>query len=182
MKILYKCSECGCEFDPNEQETLSARTINDGTPSRRFVCDSCFDSLWEDGKIVCCAHCGNWFEDELLFHIKSEEIGGDTFMPCPSCGHDLIEGDTREERLQNTSDDPIFFGSYAVTICYADGDNTTYLFQNRSDADAFVRTIADDFSHAKSVVKIKPNINEQIFKNEKNTSDFVRIICSRIYL
>lgn len=93
--MINLCSECGKQLEGDE--LFDYRVINAGLPQERRVCNECFDSLWEDYKIVLCENCGDWFDNELTRdEALSERL---TFNPCPACGHDMIEGYTRQEML-----------------------------------------------------------------------------------
>lgn len=106
VKRMVKCSECEEMFDPENQESLAPRvlnigterTLNSGTGHKRIVCDACFDMLWCMRYIIACANCGEWYDNS---EISSFSLGDDTFAPCPNCHHDIVEGDTQEERLEN---------------------------------------------------------------------------------
>ena len=58
MKKIFKCTECGKPFTLDDCELPDPRTINDGTKTERIVCDSCFESMWDNGDIVNCISCG----------------------------------------------------------------------------------------------------------------------------
>lgn len=84
------CKKCGrLILDPDNE----ARVLNGGTENECYACNTCFDSMWEDGSITKCEGCGTWFEVGNL-HGDSEV---EDFMPCPVCGKDICEGYTREE-------------------------------------------------------------------------------------
>ena len=134
MKTIFKCTECGkaftlddCEFEPH--------TINEGTKSKRIVCDSCFDDIWQKNSVVSCLNCGEWFDNDIPELATGERIGKQLFFACPNCGHDVGDGCSRGEYLeeaQQTEENP----SFAATFVYEDGDNATYLFpteEKRSD-------------------------------------------------
>lgn len=133
---LAVCSSCGRIIQADE----TARVINEGTEQERVVCSDCHDSMWEDNTISQCAHCGCWYDVSLL-KSDSEPVGGDTFTPCPGCGHDMVDGLTREERLAEAQ--PAEENSapqYAVTFFYASGvESATYLFGDEQAAKQFLR-------------------------------------------
>ena len=66
MEAAYECDECGAKVYDDGSYTPGYRILNDETPSRRIVCEDCFDALWEAGKISQCEACGEWFDYGLL--------------------------------------------------------------------------------------------------------------------
>lgn len=133
---LVVCSSCGRMIQTDE----TARVINEGTEQERVVCSDCHNAMWEDNEISQCAHCGRWYDVSLL-KSDPEPVGGDTFTPCPGCGHDLVDGLTREERLAEAQ--PAEENSapqYAVTFFYGAGiESATYLFGDECAAKQFLR-------------------------------------------
>lgn len=92
---MRKCAECGADMVSGGFE----RTINEGTPEERIICEQCFDDMWDKNRITMCNNCGRWFDVGQIHSIG--EIGGDTFAPCPFCGHDIVDGDSVEDRKAN---------------------------------------------------------------------------------
>lgn len=91
---MKACSRCGAMIEDGFE-----CHINEDTEFEYDVCEQCFDSMWEKHEIVNCAGCGRWFD--IGYHGRTIEIGGDTFTPCPLCGKDMVEGETKEDRLKN---------------------------------------------------------------------------------
>ena len=90
------CSECKTWFTPEELENcMDFRTINFGTLKEREVCQTCFESMWDNSEITNCESCGEWYE--CTFPIKQK---APDFDACPSCGHDMVEGYSWEEYLE----------------------------------------------------------------------------------
>lgn len=87
------CAKCGRPIDPDEEHQ-----INEGTGFHYDVCETCFDSMWERNEIIMCENCSNWYEAKMLRDIGT--IGNDTFAPCPLCGHDVVDGMSIMERIQ----------------------------------------------------------------------------------
>lgn len=87
-----KCAFCGKELTDFDY----SHVINEGLPEEKVVCESCFGNLWEENAIINCAGCGGWFEDDLIRAVGT--VGYDTFVPCPGCGRDIVDGMTVEQR------------------------------------------------------------------------------------
>jgi len=104
------CKTCGRKI--NESDGDIAFHVNPGTPAEYVECELCHDSAWENGRIINCENCGRWFSEEQLC---DEEVCGDTFLACPNCGKDMVEGITREEFEADHS-----FGRYAVVVSFGD--------------------------------------------------------------
>lgn len=105
MKI---CKNCGCKI--NEADGDMAFTVNPGLPNEYVECESCHDSSWEAGRIVNCEACGEWFSPDSL---HDEEVAGESFCACPSCGKDMIEGMTKEEFVEEH-----FVPKYAAVVFF----------------------------------------------------------------
>lgn len=179
MKKILKCTECGKPFTLDDCELPEPRTINDGTKHERIVCDSCFDLMWDNGDIVNCVNCGNWFEPSAIsFH--TEKIGNDIFAECPNCGHDMIDGRTREEFLEEAEPSP----SYAVTMLYNDGDNSTYLFPTAEKRNEFIDQQMKDFKQESGYVGSASLYDGEIIvvmEDCHNRKYRIRIISSNVY-
>lgn len=181
MEAVYTCSECGEPVYDDGSYVPDYRILNDETPSRRIVCENCFDALWEAGKISQCEACGEWF-DYSLFH--DELIGDDMFTACPACGRDVIEGDTREHRISEAFSCKVKATSYAVTIAYQDGDNATYLFTtDRAARDFVCDQVAGFKAHGATSLVVSGSGNEiTIYIQEPDGEEqTVRILSSRVY-
>lgn len=106
---MRKCAECGADMVSGGFE----RTINEGTPEERIICEQCFDDMWDKNQITMCNNCGRWFDVDQIHSIG--EIGGDTFAPCPFCGHDIVDGESVEDRKENVPDESTSKRVYVVT-------------------------------------------------------------------
>lgn len=87
------CKICNALISDEDCE----RKINAETDSEFVVCESCFDSMWENDEITKCVTCGEWYQSEML--IPNMDVT--EFTPCPSCGNDIVEGYDREEAIIN---------------------------------------------------------------------------------
>ncbi|WP_281692929.1 hypothetical protein [Agathobaculum desmolans] len=90
MKL--QCTECGCEIEAEEE-----RWLNEGTTQKRAICQNCHEALWDNGKIISCESCCEWYDLEC---IRAETIFGNTFAECPHCHRDIVDGYTKEEHLE----------------------------------------------------------------------------------
>lgn len=109
MKSTKKiCKSCGREI--NEADGDMVFTVNPGLPSEYVECECCHDLSWDDHKIIHCAACGGWFTPDA---IHEEEVAGDTFCACPSCGKDMVDGTTRAE-----FEDERFVPKYAAVVSF----------------------------------------------------------------
>lgn len=88
---MRTCKVCGRSFD---EESFEGVTVNEGTSKEYHVCEDCVSSECNNGRIISCEACGSYFSADML---HDEEIGGNSFTSCPSCGKDMVEGLTREE-------------------------------------------------------------------------------------
>lgn len=134
---MSTCKKCGATIEPDEE-----RIINEKTDSAYPVCESCFESMWDKDEITKCEGCGNWYEYDKL---ESEgEVGGDSFVPCPSCGRDIVDGLTREERLTEELEPA---SSWAVTCVYND-HSVVKLLPSESQARTFLAQSFDTLAVA----------------------------------
>ncbi len=121
MKI---CKTCGKHILDDENGEL-AFTVNPGVPDKEYVeCESCHDYSIDQHKIIQCEACGEWFSNDVL-HNDDKEIGGDTFCACPSCGKDIVDGMTREERRQE--DDDSYTPQYSIVVQFTNGGSRGFL-------------------------------------------------------
>ena len=88
------CARCHAAMEDGFEHVINA-----DTEKQYFLCETCFDNMWERHEIVDCQGCGRWFD--LDYHEKTTVIGGDTFTPCIVCGKDMVDGETKEERIAN---------------------------------------------------------------------------------
>lgn len=133
---MLTCKKCGCMI-PEEE----ACTINAGTSRAYHICESCHDSMWDADEITKCVSCGEWYEYDVL--ENAGQVGGDSFVPCPSCGCDIVDGMSREERLADAqSDQP-----WAVTCVY-NGSSTVTLFPDEIKARSFLFQSFDSLASA----------------------------------
>lgn len=179
MKKIFKCAECGNPFTLDDCELPEPRTINDGTEHERIVCDSCFESMWDNGDIVNCISCGGWFEPSVA-PSYAEEIGDDIFTQCPNCGKDMIDGRTREEFLEDVERYP----SYAVTMLYNDGDNSTYLFPTAEKRSEFIDQQLKNFKQESGYVGSASLYGGEILvtmEDYHKRKYRIRIISSNVY-
>lgn len=179
MKKIFKCTECGKTFTLDDCELPEPRTINDGTEHERIVCDSCFESMWDNGDIVNCISCGGWFEPSVA-PSYAEEIGDDIFTQCPNCSKDMIDGRTREEFLEDVERYP----SYAVTMLYNDGDNSTYLFPTAEKRSEFIDQQLKNFKRESGYVGSASLYGDEILvvmEDYYKRKYRIRIISSNVY-
>lgn len=88
-----RCKTCNALIVDEDCE----RKVNAGTDSEFVVCESCFESMWENNEITLCDECGNWYKNEMLI----PDLDVPEFTPCPFCGRDIVEGYDREEAITN---------------------------------------------------------------------------------
>lgn len=128
------CSKCGRVIEPDE----ISYTHNDKTEQECTVCSECHDAMWESNEITQCDFCGCWYDTSML-KSDPEPVGGDTFTPCPGCGHDIVDGMTRVARMAEMPEDPKT-PQYVVTFRYSfDKDMASYLFVDEDSAKKFLR-------------------------------------------
>lgn len=182
MKKIFKCTECGKTFTLDDCELPEPRTINDDTEHERIVCDTCFDNMWDNDYLIHCDNCGIWFENQL---IHEEIISDHCFAPCPKCDRDIIDGMTREERLEEAKlieaeENP----SFAATFAYDDGDNATYLFPTEEKRIMFIdqriRDLKEDGTYLGSA-SIHPDALVVITEDANREKHRMQIIKSNIY-
>lgn len=83
---MKKCHCCGGKFDIVEE----GRAVRGADGQVSFwLCDTCLESECNAGRVISCEGCGNYFTAGAL---HDEEIEGESFTPCPSCGADVVEG------------------------------------------------------------------------------------------
>lgn len=88
MEKICKC--CGKIIKDDDD----CFVVNFGTPEEFVQCWTCHISDMDNGRVLQCEACGEYFSADVL---HDEEIGDDSFCACPSCGRDIVEGMTREE-------------------------------------------------------------------------------------
>lgn len=88
MEKICKC--CG-KIIKDEDDCFE---VNSGMPEEFVQCWLCHLSDMDNGKVLQCEACGEYFSADVL---HDEEIHGNSFCACPSCGMDIVEGMTREE-------------------------------------------------------------------------------------
>ena len=86
------CKKCGRIIPDGEEHNINA-----GTDRAYHVCEICFESMWDADDITKCNGCGEWYEYDIPKNIG--QFGGDSFVPCPSCGRDIVDGMDIAERL-----------------------------------------------------------------------------------
>lgn len=102
MEKVCKC--CGKIIKDDEDYTL----VNSGMPEEFVQCWACHTSDMDNGKVLQCESCGEYFSADVL---HDEEIGGDSFCECPNCGCDIVEGTARAD-----FEDEHYLVRYAVTV------------------------------------------------------------------
>lgn len=130
---MKTCKICGKEFD----ESFEGTTVNAGLDSEYYVCDECIPSECDNGRIISCENCGAYFSADLL---KTEDIYGQSFTPCPSCKKDMIDCLTREEFVAEYA--PY---RYAVTVRFTNGVRGYIVSVNVGEpgASAVIKKLAD---------------------------------------
>ena len=119
MKI---CKTCG-KFILDDENGDLAFTVNPGLPDKEYVeCESCHDHAIDRSKIIQCEACGEWFSNDVL-HSDKDEVG-DTFCACPSCGKDIVDGMTREERQQ---EEDRYIPQYSIVVQFTNGGSRGFL-------------------------------------------------------
>lgn len=121
MKI---CKSCGRPIGDDENGEL-VYVVNPGISDKEYVeCESCHDEAVDHNEIIQCEACGEWFSKDVLYSDE-KEIGGDTFCACPSCGCDIVDGMTREERRQE--EDDAYIPQYSIVVQFTNGGNRGFL-------------------------------------------------------
>lgn len=111
---ICTCAKCGRIMNNSEDLIY---IVNEGTDKQYVECETCHDDEWERNNIILCDGCGRWFTTDML---HSEEVKpGHTFCPCPVCGKDIVEGETREEFLEEIED--TYIPRYSVVVIYGNG-------------------------------------------------------------
>lgn len=89
MKI--RCAKCGKWIEQDDARTIMKKDL-----AEDYVCETCFEGMWEDSYLTHCISCG---ECMYLDAVKSVRVYGqrDTFDKCPCCGDDVLTGLTFEE-------------------------------------------------------------------------------------
>ena len=117
--------------------------------------------------------------------IHGEKIGNETFYPCPNCNHDIADGKTKaeyieEEKLAEAEENP----SFAVTFAYEDGDNATYLFPTEEKRIVFIdqriRDLKEDGVYLGSA-SIHPDEIIVITEDANKEKHRMQIIKSNVY-
>lgn len=117
---ICTCAKCGRIM--NDSEDL-IYIVNEGTDKQYVECETCHDDEWERNNIILCDGCGRWFTTDML---HSEEVKpGHTFCPCPVCGKDIVEGETREEFLEEIED--TYIPRYSVVVIYGNGTTRGFI-------------------------------------------------------
>lgn len=112
------CKTCGRTImDREDGERIF--TVNSGLPEHYAECESCHDESIDHNRIIQCEACGEWFSNDVL---RGEVVGGDTFCPCPHCGRDIVDGQTREEREERD-----YIPQYSVVVTFATGGSHGFL-------------------------------------------------------
>ncbi len=129
------CSKCGRMIEDEDFDVH-----NYGTDRQCIVCQDCHDEMIDRNQIIQCEKCAFWYENNLL-KADHEPIGGDTFVACPNCGRDIVDGKTREERIEEAQpEEESKIPQYAVTFHYSlDSNDATYLFVDEEEAKKFLR-------------------------------------------
>lgn len=105
MKI---CKTCGRVIDEDNGEL--AYVVNPGLPTEYVECECCHDYYCNLGSVIMCEACGNYYSADVL---KDEDINGESFTPCPSCGKDVVDCLTRAE-----FEEEHFVPKYAVVASF----------------------------------------------------------------
>lgn len=100
------CKTCGKIIKDDEDYTL----VNSGMPEEFVQCWPCHTSDMDNGKVLQCEACGEYFSTDVL---HDEEVCGDSFCECPNCGKDIVEGLTKEE-----FEDEHFIPKYVVVVTF----------------------------------------------------------------
>lgn len=89
MKI--QCAECGKWIEQDDARTITKKDLTE-----EYVCETCFEKMWEDSIITHCISCG---ELVYLDAVKSVKVYDqrDVFDRCPCCGNDILTGITMDE-------------------------------------------------------------------------------------
>lgn len=112
------CKTCGRTImDREDGERIF--TVNSGLPEHYAECESCHDESIDHNRIIQCEACGEWFSNDVLHR---EEIAGEAFCPCPHCGKDIVDGQTREERAERD-----YISQYSVVVTFATGGSRGFL-------------------------------------------------------
>ena len=86
------CNEWGKQFE----DEMDIRIVY-GKTIHRLLCEFCVGSLEGSGNIIRCENCGDLFNADMLHDERLDDTH--TFTACPHCGHDVVDGTTREEAL-----------------------------------------------------------------------------------
>lgn len=105
MKI---CKTCGRAIDEDSGEL--AYVVNPDLPTEYVECETCHDSSCNNGRVIMCEACGNYYSSDVL---KDENVCGHSFTACPSCGRDVVDGLTRVE-----FEDEYFVPKYAAVVSF----------------------------------------------------------------
>lgn len=117
---ICTCAKCGRIMNNSEDLIY---IVNEGTDKQYVECETCHDDEWERNNIILCDGCGRWFTTDML---HSEEVKpGHTFCPCPVCGKDIVEGETREEFLEEIED--TYIPRYSVVVIYGNGTTRGFI-------------------------------------------------------
>lgn len=109
------CKTCGREIPDGD----SVFVVNAGLPAEYVQCELCHDDDCDNGRIITCEACGEYFSADVL---KDEEVCGQSFTACPACGKDVVEGMTRTE-----FEDEYFCSKYSVVVRAFDGSCRGYI-------------------------------------------------------
>ena len=117
---ICTCAKCGRIMNNSEDLIY---IVNEGTDKQYVECETCHDDEWERNNIILFDGCGRWFTTDML---HSEEVKpGHTFCPCPVCGKDIVEGETREEFLEEIED--TYIPRYSVVVIYGNGTTRGFI-------------------------------------------------------
>lgn len=129
------CKICGRPISEYDMQFV----VNPGLPTEYVECELCHDASCDSGRVVRCKACGNYYSADA---IRSEDIHGHNFAPCPHCGKDVVDGLTRDEFL-----DDLYIPKYAVIVQFANGTSRGYAIA-ADNADDLMKRILDKVSMA----------------------------------
>lgn len=147
------CKKCGCTIPEGEE-----RVINEGTDRVYHVCELCHDSMWDRDEIIKCFSCGAWYDNDVLQNIGM--IGGDSFVPCPACGNDIVDGMDLFDRAKE-DDNLSKFQKLCTLLIVSDGNPSCkdvmsigYSFEH------FLRLCSGEISREKLVENARKRLAE----------------------
>jgi len=129
-----ECKSCGRQINTEEDYVFA---VNLGIPGKEFAeCELCHAASLDSHKIIMCDACGEYFSSDAL---REEEVCGQSFCACPSCGKDIVEGMTREEFEREFSPAPVI-KIKEKAILKVNNRRQIVLEQARTDGDITVTT------------------------------------------